>query len=1501
MNRHASMNRIYRLVWSQVRAAWVPVAENAKGRGKSGRARAGLKANAWVAVLPLAFASAAHAGPGGGKVVTGVGSITQVGNTTDINQSSQNLAINWQSFNVAPQETVNFLQPSASAIAVNRIFSSNGSQILGHLSANGQVYLINPNGIVFGKGAEINVGGLVASTLDLNDASFIGSAKSFSGSAIGSITNEGTITAATGGYVALLGNRVSNQGLITARLGTVALAAGSGVTLTFNGNSLVHLQVDRSVLNSLADNGGVLRADGGQVVMTAGAKDALLASVVNNTGVIEARTVENHDGTITLLGGMSAGSVNVAGTLDASASEGGNGGRIETSGAHVEIAGGTKVTTASSTGLYGSWLIDPQDFTVAASGGDVTGATLSSELGSTAVTLQSSNGHGTGSGNVNVNDAVAWSANTALTLTASNNVNVNANITATGAAAGLVINPNTANGSEKASGTGAFNLGTGASINLPNVSPTSKTALVMSGTPYTVINSLGAAGSITGTDLQGMNGNLSGHYALGGNIDATPTSAWNAGSGFTPIGNSSTAFTGVLDGLGHSVGHLTINQPKLNDVGLLGSVGLASIVRNIGLSGGSVSGGNYVGALVGMNSGATIVNTYSTAPVKGASDVGGLVGYTFQGTIDTSYATGNVSGTNYVGGLLGYNAAATVSNSHATGSVSGSSYVGGLLGFNYGNYEGKAVVSRSYATGNVTGSTNVGGLLGGNGGDYGGSVSNSYATGIVSGGGNVGGLVGYNGGGNFSSFGYGTVGTIGNSYATGHIKGTGQNVGGLVGLNSATISNSYATGSVDGTDYAGGLVGYNGGANGNFKSDGTIGTVIGSFASGSVMGATNVGGLVGFNGGGNGNYGTVGTVKTSYATGSVSGNNLVGGLVGSSSGVSMLISDSYATGKVTGTSNAGGLVGSNAGTVSNSFWDMTTSGLTTSAGGIGMTTAQMQTQANFTSATAANGNVNPNWDFANTWVLYEGHTYPLLSSFMTPLTVTANGGSVTYTGSAYNGAKGVTYSTAPNGNLFGTLSYGSSPHPAVNVGSYVITPGGLYSNQQGYIIHYVSGTLTIDQLASVAWIGGSSGNWSNPANWAGGAIPDYANVGAVTIPAGVTVTYDGGVPGSTALNTLTSSGNLVMAAGKLSTSGNLSTQGFQQSGGMVGVGGTFDITSSSSAGVTLGNIVAGSLNISSRAGAITQLASAALEVSGPSSLTADNGISGTGDVKYGISLWHSVDNFVGPVSLNGSDEYLTDGVGGVILGNIVANGTLTVLSRNGAITQAVGAPIRVNQASSFTADNGISGTGDVKYGISLWHSVNNFVGPVSLNGSDEYLTDGAGGVILGNIVANGTLGVLSRGGAITQAAGTAVDASNTSAFSADNRLSGNLDVKYGIALANPANHFGGPVHVTGSAITVDSAGALTANVNSTGATSLESAGSLAVSGTIGTDLTTVTTGGTGSTTTFGTATVGNDLNVTSPAAVTTVTPSTALQVHGAGTHTPNSHVTVNHVSGALIE
>ena len=985
------MNRIYRLVWSHVTNGWVPVSELARGRGK--------RASRRLAATTLALtAAAAQAGPSGGQVVAGSGVITQSGSTTTVAQSSQNLSVNWVSFNIAPQETVNFLQPSASSIAINRIFDPNGTQILGHLNANGQVYLINPNGVLFGAGAQVNVGGLVASTLDVNDATLADSQRTFKGGGSGSVINQGTITAANGGYVALLGNHVSNQGTISAQLGTVALGAGSAVTLTYSKNNLVQVQVDQSVLNNEAENGGLVAADGGKVIMTAGARNALLASAVNNTGVIEARTVENQEGSVTLLGGMAAGTVNVGGTIDASAPNGGNGGQIETSAANVNIAPNAKVTTAAAQGLYGSWLIDPSDFTVASSGGNETGGALSSALGSGNVTLQSSSGSAGGSGNVNINDTVSWSANTTLTLTASNNVNVNASVTASGATAGIAINPNTANGSETPSGSGIFSLGNGGVINLPNVSASSTAALRIGGASYTVINSLGAAGSVTGTDLQGMRGALAKNYALGSNINASATSGWNSGAGFTPIGvasgtpSSATDFTGIFDGLGHTITGLTINNSSVNG-GLFAAV--SGTVRNVGMVGGSISAGGYSGGLVGELNYGTVSNSYATGNVSAPNvqGLGGLVGWMNDGTVKNSYATGNVTASsvsgslsNGIGGLVGGMQGGLVTNSHATGAVSGGESVGGLVGYMYagpvpgGSTPRTATVSNSYATGAVTGNFSVGGLVG-------------------------------------CSYGFGAAATVSNSYATGNVTG----VTSPAGAPSA---------------FLGGLMGHNYGGYGS----------------------------------------NVATVSNSYATGNVTGYQYVGGLIGGNAGFASggIVNDSYSTGQVSlssGGSGSGGLIGDNsnynvgdpgiAGTISNSYWNLTTSAQGTSAGGSGLTSGQMLVQSSFNS-----------WNFSanGTWVKYSG-TDPLLIADMTAATVTATAASRTYDGTAYSGGNGVTVTETINGltstvtaSLTG-LTYAGTSQGAVNAGSYVITPSGLSSNQQGYYFTYGSGTLTVNPRA----------------------------------------------------------------------------------------------------------------------------------------------------------------------------------------------------------------------------------------------------------------------------------------------------------------------------------------------------------------------------------------------------------------------------------------------------
>ncbi|MDP3886517.1 GLUG motif-containing protein, partial [Hydrogenophaga sp.] len=831
------MNHIYRLVWSQLTSTWIAVAESVRGQGK----KSARKPLAAVIVASALSFSVSYAEPIGGQVTAGEGVISQTVNTTNINQTSQNLSLSWDKFNIAPHEVVNFVQPNSAAIAVNRIFDTNGSQILGQINANGKIYLINPNGILFGLGAQINVGGLVASTLNMSDASLNSSIRSFSGAGTGSITNQGTINTPEGGYVAFLGSTVSNQGSINAPLGTVALGAGSAATLTFDNNSLVQLQIDQSTLNNLAENKQLIKADGGMVIMSAGAKDSLLASVVNNTGVIEAQTLHNKSGVITLMGGMEAGTTYVAGTLDASAPVSGNGGFIETSAAHVKIADGIAITTSAANGKSGTWLIDPADFTISAAGtgtvtggtpsGDISNTTLQNALATTDVNILSSQGStAAGSGDINVNADVAWSANK-LTLTAAHSINVNAVMTASGTST-LDLNTSTTNGGDTAVAGGTVNMGfkpDGSFAGSIEFGTRSGTELLkINNIPYTIINNFGIIGSTTVGDFQAMS--TTGNYALGTSLIATGIAT-----------NGINAFTGMFNGLGHTITGVNITSAAA--AGLFGTVGLGSYIQNVGLIGGSVAGAVNSGGLVGWNYG-NISNSYNTGNVfSTGGGQGGLVGSNAAGTIDNSYATGSVEGAVNVGGLVGENGSGLITNSYATGAVTSTAAgVGGLVGYSTTGH-----ISNSYATGIVKGATGVGGLLGGG---TSGNVTNSHAIGAVTGTTNTGGLVGSI-----------TSGVVSASYSTGNVSGT-TSTGGLVGLTTGLVTQSYATGNVTGSTNTGGLV-----AN-------TTGGVSDSYATGTVIGsAGSSGGLVGI---------TTGPVATSYAAGSsVSG--ITNGLIGTTS------------------------------------------------------------------------------------------------------------------------------------------------------------------------------------------------------------------------------------------------------------------------------------------------------------------------------------------------------------------------------------------------------------------------------------------------------------------------------------------------------------------------------------------------------------------------------------------------------------------------------------------
>lgn len=255
----------------------------------------------WMAVLltvliglgPLAPIPMAFANPTGGNVVAGQATITGQGTpNVTILQGSQRAIINWQQFNIAPNEVTQFIQPNVNAIALNRIFDQNPTQIFGSLRANGTVILLNRNGILFGPNAQVNVGGLIASSLNLSNANFLAGHYLFEGAGIeGPVKNMGSITGSHDG-VYLLAPNVENSGIITSPKGTIVLAAGATAFLSNRPDGRGFLAQLSNPLGQ-AVNLKDLIADGGNIT--------LAGRVVNQAGLIRADSVREQNGKIELL------------------------------------------------------------------------------------------------------------------------------------------------------------------------------------------------------------------------------------------------------------------------------------------------------------------------------------------------------------------------------------------------------------------------------------------------------------------------------------------------------------------------------------------------------------------------------------------------------------------------------------------------------------------------------------------------------------------------------------------------------------------------------------------------------------------------------------------------------------------------------------------------------------------------------------------------------------------------------------------------------------------------------------------------------------------------------------------------------------------------------------------------------------------------------------------------------------------------------------------------
>ena len=1225
------------------------------------------------AALALLTGLPLGANPTGGTVATGTAVITASPGVVTINQATNQAVINWQSFSIGAGELTKFVQPSSASATLNRVLGGQMSIIQGTLDANGQVYLLNGNGILIGPGGAVTTDGFIASTRNITDADFASGNLHFTGIGGAGVVNLGSINA-LGGDVILIGKTVDNEGEIQAA-GHVGMAAADDVLIAQMG--IEHVFV-RSTSNPAAAGGETGVNNSGTIVGAAAelraANGNIYALATNNSGIIRANGTATENGHIWLVADGNLGVTQNTGSLVARGPDG-QGGQIETSGGTV-IAHGT-----IDPGKGGSWLIDPTDISI----DGPTAATIEGTLdGGGDVTEDSTSG----SGNINVSAPITWTTANTLNLDSFANLNINSAITA---ASGTLAVKSGTGGPGTMSVTAAVNVANleiqaGAwvqnaatlsgnvlpSLTATNFSITGGASFLRvsggSGTtaaPYQIVDVYGLQGIGSSAAL------LADSWLVTSAINASNTSTWNSGAGFAPING----FTGTFNGNGDAISGLSIDRPTATNVALFGQVGAAGTILNVILTGASVTGLTDVGVLAGTNAGSlstsnvagtvngtnsssstnigglagantgSIGSSFSAATVAGYGNAGGFVGNN-SGTLTSDYATGNtasflngiLSGSN-IGGLVGLNTGPIIL-SYTTGSTNATdtAHVGGLVGSNSGS---AASIQQSYVQGgNVTGYSQVGGLVGSNGSsasivggklegastvtgtiDVGGLVGNNSATvsqgSVIS----TGSILGKDGAASASDIG-GFVGnnsgSVTNSF---ELPGVGQYVGttdahyvgGFAGLNtgSGDIAGVYASGNVSGFQNVGGLVGEN---------DATLG--IQSTASGTVAGTTNVGGLVG------NNTGTVG--DQSYATGNVSGATAVGGLLGLNGSIGA--SSVYATGTVSGTTNVGGLVGSNG---TGSF-----------------------------SGSHASGNVSGTGSDIGGLMGQNGGTLTLSSAAGTVLASGATdvGGLVgTNSGSILSGSAG-SHSFA-SGNVTG----------ATAVGGLVGYNTGTLGDGTAYVAALADYTSASGSVTGQTLVGGLVGDNS-------GTVQQASASGAVNGSSTATVGFGGLVGRNEGSGTVTVSfsSSSVQGNGTASTNGSATDL---QVGGLVGAN-LGAISRSNATGTVVGDADTGGLvglNNSSSASVATSYSTGTV-----TGLVATGGLIGydeAGSITQnystsGVSGSTSVGGLVGLDAGSIAEDYSTGTVAGTtdvggLVGKIAAGGTLTQSYSTGAVSGSV--------------------------------------------------------------------------------------------------------------------------------------------------------------------------------------------------------------------------------------
>ncbi|MHB1949419.1 MAG: beta strand repeat-containing protein [Gammaproteobacteria bacterium] len=990
------------------------------------------KINVFLAFC-LFFMSLAQANPVLHDVASGNVTVQQSNNSTQINQTSQTAIMNWNSFNIGANETTHFQQPTG-GIALNRINPQNGvSQIFGQLTATGKIILVNQAGIYFGSTARVDVGGIIASTVDITDQNFLAGKYSFdqpSGYS-GSVINEGQIIAADHGLVALVGSSVSNTGLIQANLGSVVLASGNKFTVDLIGDQLINFTVDapatsvgvdqngRAMKYAVNQSGSII-ANGGTILMTAGSAQGVLDNVINMSGVAQARSVTEANGQIILSGDKST-DVIVSGSIDASGTAKGlTGGVVKITGGHIRINSPTVIDVS----------------------GDASGGTI----------LVGGNFHGAGpelnAWDTQVNSGVLLNANAItngnggqIAVWSNGMTQFYGNISAKGGAQG---------------GNGGYVETSGETLDVNGAS----------------IN-LMAANGVKGTWLLDPNNIV----IYGNGYSPTTPAATGSGTSGSPYTNSSgsTSYLSastVQTGLASADVYIQTPSGAGNDITLDSTVGTLTwstnsilhltsgnnIYLNSGIS--AASGGLYLSAANSAQSittsAAGTINVYNFNLLQGQW-------YQVSSTLPPFSVTNNFqlnSGTvpySNVQFIRATGGSGTTGSPYVIKDIYGLAGIGSstaTLGYSYQlaqSIDASAAAGWTYTSGTGlfinaknTGFTAYSGTF--NGAGY--TINNFAQTGT-----NAYGLFGY------------LTGTIKNlGLLNGSTSTTAAPYQGLlVGYNTGTITSSYATGTLtnsssSATD-AGGLVGYN---------DGTINT---SYTNVLVVAnhgntSSNVGGFVGENDL---------NISDSYSLGTVIGSGYVGGFVGNNNGgtINRAFSIGYGT-STRGPGYVGGFAGNNSwtsGSINTSYWDTQTSGTTAGirSGPVtvtGLTSPQLENGGSGTAYAAFNSG-NP-----GAWGIISDHdtsldngTFPYLTAIYssTPRIISGYVPLGWFNQGGYNGYNVV---MLVNGSTFGT-------YQSAYDGMYYFTAAnGAIPDNTPFIVYLTGSTKA--NIVGLASAGGAS-------------------------------------------------------------------------------------------------------------------------------------------------------------------------------------------------------------------------------------------------------------------------------------------------------------------------------------------------------------------------------------------------------------------------------------------